>query len=606
MKPTSCCLLALLALSQWGNLGNCASETVAGLVLPREGGGMILRSAGGDIEVGWSDETKVALEVNTRQLGQLSDVPKTPAQVAREMMSEVERLALDQPAETFAAAGVVLERFLSAPDYQERLQSCRDAERVRPLMEEYYSREKDGMLGFRKPRDGWQMRPYRSFLLAQVELDDFRSLPIVLERQSDGSYLVDWESFVGYCEIPWVKFQSDRPTDSFLIRARASAGDYFNYGYEKSEWVCLKLEDSAQNHCVYGYIKVDDPLLEEVRQVMAPSGVTHLMLNVAYPTGGEAGNQVLITGLVEKGWVRLGAAVPPAEPADRRFEYRVPWSTQTVEFPIPAGLIGGHVEVRDVGEALGRAEQEGWIEERRLRLSFGLDELEEHLPSTAEPYFSGRWIPETKPRMLEIDGRRYELALKRGGQADALLFNLLDLADCQAYANRATVIGRRDGEAIIADEIHLKPVGDQAALDDPELPRYLFIGDSISGNYARGLRAALAGKFNLHHPPTNCGPSRKGRSQILEWLGAYGEERRGWDVISFNFGHWDAGNDRETYQANLEAVITEVKNTGAALVWVTTCPVPGGMPPAGELGEDGKAPSRTSGVMRKFLNPWAE
>ncbi len=251
------------------------------------------------------------------------------------------------------------------------------------------------------------------------------------------------------------------------------------------------------------------------------------------------------------------------------------------------------------------AEEENWIEERGLQLSFGLDRVDEYLPSKSEPHFSGRWNPDAKPRVLEIDGQAFKLSLKEGGQADALLLNVLNTADCRPFINRATVIGRREGDAVIADEIHLRPIGDQAALDDPELPRYLFIGDSISGNYSRGLRSALAGKFNIHHPPTNCGPSSKGKSQIVEWLGAYGEQARHWDVISFNFGHWDAGNDRESYQANLEAIITELQRTGAELVWVTTCPVPGGLPPAGELSEDGRAPSRTSGVMRKYLNPWA-
>ena len=144
-----------------------------------------------------------------------------------------------------------------------------------------------------------------------------------------------------------------------------------------------------------------------------------------------------------------------------------------------------------------------------------------------------------------------------------------------------------------------------AALDDPKLPRYLFIGDSISGNYGKGLRSALNGKFNIHHPPTNCGPSGKGKNEIVNWLGGFKQSSRHWDVISFNFGHWDAGNDKTTYQYNLEAVIKELKKTGAELIWATTCPVPRGFPPAGELTQQGKAPRRTSGVMEKYLNPWA-
>jgi acyl-CoA thioesterase-1 len=151
-------------------------------------------------------------------------------------------------------------------------------------------------------------------------------------------------------------------------------------------------------------------------------------------------------------------------------------------------------------------------------------------------------------------------------------------------------VGRKRGDVIVAEEIHVLPIGDQAALDDPKLPRYLFIGDSISGNYNNGLRKALAGKFNLHHPPTNCGPSGKGKMSIVEWLGAHQQKGRHWDVISFNFGHWDAGNDKKTYQENLKAVIAQLKKTKAKLIWVTTCPVPKGFLPAGNLAQDGKAP----------------
>ena len=93
----------------------------------------------------------------------------------------------------------------------------------------------------------------------------------------------------------------------------------------------------------------------------------------------------------------------------------------------------------------------------------------------------------------------------------------------------------------------------------------LFIGDSISGNYDRGLRTALAGKFNLHHPPTNCGPSGKGAKSIVNWLGAYDQPGRHWDVISFNHGHWDSKNDKANYQANLEKIISELKKAKANL-----------------------------------------
>jgi lysophospholipase L1-like esterase len=63
------------------------------------------------------------------------------------------------------------------------------------------------------------------------------------------------------------------------------------------------------------------------------------------------------------------------------------------------------------------------------------------------------------------------------------------------------------------------------------------------------------------------------------WLGA-GK----WDVIHFNFGLHDAKYNSETtqrasreqYIANLKTLITQMKATGARLVFATTTPVPMG------------------------------
>jgi len=287
--------------------------------------------------------------------------------------------------------------------------------------------------------------------------------------------------------------------------------------------------------------------------------------------------------------------------------YGIHSSQQKIDFAVPKGPATGIVTLRGsnrVAPALQVAQSENWIPEHGLRVYFG-EQLSEQLPTQTDPRFVGLWDPSSQPRTLHIKGKQYELSLKKGGQTDALLFNLLATTDCKPFINRATVIGMQKGEILVADEIHLVPIGDQVINDTPNLPRYLYIGDSISGNYTAGLRKALEGKFNIHHPPTNCGPTSKGKRSIVEWLGAYRQKGRHWDVISFNFGHWDVGNDKATYQENLEAIINELEKTKAKLIWVTTCPVPRGFPPAGELTNDGKTPRRTSGVMKKYLNPWA-
>ena len=127
--------------------------------------------------------------------------------------------------------------------------------------------------------------------------------------------------------------------------------------------------------------------------------------------------------------------------------------------------------------------------------------------------------------------------------------------------------------------------------DDPNLPRVLLIGDSISIGYTVPVRELLAGKANVHRPPANCGPTTRGLESIDAWLG----DGR-WDVIHFNWGLHDlkymgptgrnlADPDTsdshqqvpiEQYEANLRKLVERMQRTDATLIWCSTTPVPKG------------------------------
>jgi lysophospholipase L1-like esterase len=133
----------------------------------------------------------------------------------------------------------------------------------------------------------------------------------------------------------------------------------------------------------------------------------------------------------------------------------------------------------------------------------------------------------------------------------------------------------------------------------PALPNVLLLGDSISIGYTLPVRDRLRGEANVFRPVTaagaaeNCADTGKGLAELDRWLAAQPK----WDIIHFNWGlhdlkHMKPGaptpttsadpNDPplrtvEEYQANLEKIVTRLRQTGARLVFATTTPVPEGV-----------------------------
>lgn len=251
---------------------------------------------------------------------------------------------------------------------------------------------------------------------------------------------------------------------------------------------------------------------------------------------------------------------------------------------------------------------ENWIDRGRRPILDGklyIQPIKDHLPTAAEPWISGRFLKENGRFMeVQIGDEVFQIGTQ-GHDGQHRIMGLIGQKDIAPFLQQAFVHGKMVGNVFEATEVGIRMLEDAKAQDDPALGRYLFIGDSISGNYDKALRTALKGKLNIYHPPTNCGPVRKGVENIVQWLGPYSEPDYEWDVISFNFGHWDSKNTKEQYQSGLESVIEELKKTEAKLIFVTTTPIPRGYPEPGEMGEDGKATGRVQKTMERFINPWA-
>lgn len=151
------------------------------------------------------------------------------------------------------------------------------------------------------------------------------------------------------------------------------------------------------------------------------------------------------------------------------------------------------------------------------------------------------------------------------------------------------------------------------------LPKVLILGDSISIGYTPIVQELLKDKATVIRPTfsdgkaENCEGTTKGVKKLTEWLGD-----TQWDIIHFNFGLHDikhvdpitAKNSKDPkhphqasprqYKENLSAIVEQLLNTQAQLIFATTTPYPD--PVGGPLRRPGmpkKYNKKAKRIMRK-------
>ena len=204
-----------------------------------------------------------------------------------------------------ALATESLTKFLKSKNLNTKVQFCRSPQRVRPLMQNYYSNRNSGPKEFRRISELGASNTgiIDKFYILKLSLPDFSILPVVLAWENE-LILVDWESFVGYSEITLKDFILKKPKESRLFRLNANSDNYFNFQFTENEYRCLYLRNSEDTEAVYGYIRRGNDVDNQLSRIIE-SGETikFLTLKLRYPEKLGGKNQVIIDEIVTPGWL---------------------------------------------------------------------------------------------------------------------------------------------------------------------------------------------------------------------------------------------------------------------------------------------------------------
>ncbi len=201
-----------------------------------------------------------------------------------------------------------VETFFAAPNVEAKLPFVRDPDRVKPLMQDYYSREPMGPVKWRGL--GRLVRvdePGYRFGYVQAQFDGVPPLTLIIEEMKDGAFRVDWECLVRYGEMSWSDFLQRRPTEAKLMRVKASrAAPAASSTQPGTEW--LELRHSEQPGTVRAFFRRDEPKLMSLLEQLNQGGWKDVPLTLRMAFLPATDDLVLITGVEGKGWLILGKA----------------------------------------------------------------------------------------------------------------------------------------------------------------------------------------------------------------------------------------------------------------------------------------------------------
>lgn len=202
-------------------------------------------------------------------------------------------------------ATTALKNFLDAKDIKSRIQYCREAKRVQPLMASYYSKHGPGPISYRKfsTVGDAETGPLQGFYLLKISFPDFSIQPVVIGLEN-GKMVIDWESFVGYSEMSLNEFINNKPKEPTMFRLHARSDDYFNFQFNEKEHRCLYLRNPKDTESVYGYIKRGSPVDEKLSRIVeSGKSINFIMVNLQYPDEPGGKNQVIINEIIASGWL---------------------------------------------------------------------------------------------------------------------------------------------------------------------------------------------------------------------------------------------------------------------------------------------------------------
>ena len=204
----------------------------------------------------------------------------------------------------------VVRKFLEADGIAAKSAFIRMPDKVRPLMEQWYITHPSSPLSSEDTELNRKAIINNSiFIFLGVAVGPERIVKYFTVEQipdedpaKQATYLVDWETSVGYQPMELRDYQIKQPKDPLLFRVNVKPDTYFNYGFDdKEQWLCYKLTyPGDDDFFLYGYIKKGTELAAAMEQQLFRD--FNIVAKLRYPDDAISRDQVVIEKIAHPSW----------------------------------------------------------------------------------------------------------------------------------------------------------------------------------------------------------------------------------------------------------------------------------------------------------------
>ena len=283
-------------LKEWGGDGDHRRSGGTGFLLLLISGALVLAA----VIVGVFFFTNLGVHQSgelEKQADQVVMPPVVPAirqaDVPLEERSPTSLLAEIQP---------LVEKFMAANSVEALLPLVRNPSVAEARMRGFYRDGKVVAPGLSKIRDDVGLSIDGNAVGVAVLTLELEEKGLSLVKELDG-FKIDWESWVGWSEMPWDEFLASKPTTSRVFRVTLYPVDYYNLAFsDESKWQSYRIESLGNEQSVFAYAG-KDTVVSQLLYFSPDVKSRCVMLALKFPQNAESSNQVEIERFVKDGWI---------------------------------------------------------------------------------------------------------------------------------------------------------------------------------------------------------------------------------------------------------------------------------------------------------------